>query len=61
MLERLSAFRQRESAFTRSASHELRTPLTAMKLQLSSYREGYAGAEETFAVLEGEVDTDDAP
>ena len=56
MLERLSAFRQRESAFTRSASHELRTPLTAMKLQLSSYREGYAGAEETFAVLEGEVE-----
>ena len=55
MLERLAAFRGRESAFTRNASHELRTPLTAMKLQLSSYREGYAGADETFAVLEGEV------
>ena len=56
MLSRLSAFRQRESDFTRSASHELRTPLTSMKLQLSSYREGYADAEETLGVLEGEVE-----
>ena len=56
MLARLANFRERESAFTRNASHELRTPLTAMKLQLSAYREGYAGAEETFDVLEGEVE-----
>ena len=56
MLERLSAFRERESSFTRSASHELRTPLTSMTLHLSSYREGYADAEETVAVLEEEVE-----
>lgn len=55
MLERLSAFQQRESLFTRSASHELRTPLTSMTLQLSSHREGYASAEETFRILEEEV------
>ena len=56
MLSRLSAFRQRESDFTRNASHELRTPLTSMTLHLSSYREGYADAEETVAVLEEEVE-----
>ena len=56
MLARLSNFRERESAFTRNASHELRTPLTAMKLQLSAYRAGYAGVEETVGVLEGEVE-----
>ena len=56
MLARLANFRERESAFTRNASHELRTPLTAMKLQLSAYRAGYAGVEETVGVLEGEVE-----
>ncbi len=55
MLSRLAAFRARESDFTRSASHELRTPLASMTLHLSSYREGYADAEETVAVLEEEV------
>ena len=55
MLERLSAFRERESTFTRSASHELRTPLTAMRLHLDSQREGYTTTEETFAALEQEV------
>ena len=55
MLARLAAFRQRESSFTRNASHELRTPLASMTLHLSSYREGYADAEETVAVLEEEV------
>ena len=56
MLERLSAFREREAMFTRSASHELRTPLAAMKLQLSSQREGYAEVGETLAALEREVE-----
>ena len=55
MLARLSAFRERESDFTRNASHELRTPLASMTLHLSSYREGYANADETVAVLEEEV------
>ena len=56
MLERLTAFRVREMAFTRNASHELRTPLAAMKLHLSSYREGYENAEETLSVLDEEVE-----
>ena len=56
MLERLSAFRVRESTFTRNASHELRTPLAAMRLHLSAYREGYEKAEETLAVLDEEVE-----
>ena len=56
MLERLAAFRVRESAFTRNASHELRTPLAAMRLHLSSYREGYENAEETLSVLDEEVE-----
>ena len=56
MLERLAAFRARESAFTRSASHELRTPLTAMKLHLGSLRAGYTTTEETVAALEQELD-----
>ena len=56
MLERLAAFRARESAFTRSASHELRTPLTSMKLHLSSYRQGYGSTEETLATLDQEVE-----
>jgi len=36
MLERLGAFRLRESEFTRHAAHELRTPLTALQLQLDA-------------------------
>lgn len=56
MLERLAAFGARESSFTRNASHELRTPLAAMRLHLSSYREGYGSAEETLSVLDEEVE-----
>ncbi len=56
MLERLAAFRVRESTFTRNAAHELRTPLAAMRLHLSSYREGYGSAEETLSVLDEEVE-----
>ena len=56
MLERLAAFGARENSFTRNASHELRTPLAAMRLHLSSYREGYGSAEETLSVLNEEVE-----
>ena len=55
MLERLAAFRWREAEFTRHASHELRTPLTAMRLELTSYRAGYASAEDVIPSLEREV------
>ena len=55
MLERLAAFHWREAEFTRHASHELRTPLTAMRLELTSYRAGYASAEDVIPSLEREV------
>lgn len=56
MMERLSAFRQRETQFTRNASHELRTPLTAITLQLSALDQGYASPQETLAVVREEVE-----
>lgn len=56
MLERLSAFRQRETEFTRNAAHELRTPLTALRLQLDSQKQGLATAEETLSVVQEEVE-----
>jgi signal transduction histidine kinase len=52
MLERLSAFRQRESEFINNASHELRTPITAMTLNIGTYREGLQSAKETIDDLE---------
>ncbi|WP_034341616.1 sensor histidine kinase [Deinococcus misasensis] len=56
MLDRLSAYRTRETEFTRNASHELRTPLTAMKLHLGSWKAGYANPEETLGTIEEEVE-----
>ncbi|GIW33875.1 HAMP domain-containing sensor histidine kinase [Meiothermus sp.] len=56
MLERLSAFRERETQFTRNAAHELRTPLTAVRLQLDSQQQGLASPEETLAVVREEVE-----
>jgi signal transduction histidine kinase len=55
MLERLGAYRQRESEFTNNASHELRSPLAALTLNLSAHREGLQSAEETLAVVNSEV------
>ena len=56
MLERLSAFRQRETEFTRNAAHELRTPLTSLRLQLGALEQGLASPEETLAVVREEVE-----
>lgn len=56
MLERLSAFRQRETEFTRNAAHELRTPLTAIRLQLDSQHQGLSTPEETLSVVQEEVE-----
>jgi signal transduction histidine kinase len=56
MLERLSAFRQRETEFTRNAAHELRTPLTAIRLQLDSQKQGLSTPEETLSVVQEEVE-----
>ncbi|WP_027882334.1 sensor histidine kinase [Meiothermus rufus] len=56
MLERLAAFRQRETEFTRSAAHELRTPLAALRLQLDAHRQGLASSQETLEVVAQEVE-----
>ncbi|RDI94499.1 sensor histidine kinase [Meiothermus sp. QL-1] len=56
MMERLSAFRQREAEFTRHAAHELRTPLTAIRLQLDAQKQGLLSAEETLAAVREEVE-----
>ncbi|AWR85281.1 sensor histidine kinase [Meiothermus taiwanensis] len=56
MLERLSAFRQRETEFTRNAAHELRTPLTSLRLQLDALQQGLASPEETLSVVREEVE-----
>lgn len=56
MLERLSAFRQREVEFTRHAAHELRTPLTAIRLQLDAHQQGLSTPEETLSVVREEVE-----
>lgn len=55
MLERLQAYRLRETEFTRHASHELRTPLTAIGLEVSSYREGLCNAEDALNAIEREA------
>lgn len=56
MLSRLSAFRQRETEFTRNAAHELRTPLTSLRLQLDALQQGLASPEETLSVVREEVE-----
>lgn len=56
MLERLSAFRQRETEFTRNAAHELRTPLTSLRLQLDALQQGLASPEETLSVVREDVE-----
>ena len=55
-MERLAAFRQRETEFTRNASHELRIPLTTMHLQITSFEHGYADPVETINSLKEEVE-----
>ena len=52
MLERLGAFRSRETEFINNASHELKTPITAMMLGIGAYRQGVQSASETIDDLE---------
>ncbi len=56
MLERLAAFLQRETEFTRNAAHELRTPLAAIRLQLDSHQQGLSTPEETLEAVREEVE-----
>ncbi len=56
MLERLQAFRERETGFTRTAAHELRTPLTAMRAQLEAQAQGWTTPEEALATARTQVE-----
>jgi signal transduction histidine kinase len=56
MLTRLSAFRERETEFTRHASHELRTPITAMRAQLDANKHGWVTDAEVLQTASEQVD-----
>jgi signal transduction histidine kinase len=56
MLERLQAFRTRETSFTRTAAHELRTPLTAMRAQLEAQAQGWTTPEEALTTARTQVE-----
>ena len=56
MLSRLSAFRDRETEFTRHASHELRTPLTAMRAQLDANKHGWVTDAEVLQTADEQVE-----
>ena len=56
MLTRLSAFRERETEFTRHASHELRTPLTALRAQLDANRHGWVTDAEVLQTADEQVE-----
>jgi signal transduction histidine kinase len=56
MLERLQAFRTRETSFTRTAAHELRTPLTAMRAQLEAQAQGWTTPEEALSTARTQVE-----
>jgi len=56
MLERLAAFRQRETEFVRHAAHELRTPLTALRAQVDANREHWVSDAELVATVDEQVE-----
>ena len=56
MLTRLSAFRERETEFTRHASHELRTPLTALRAQLDANKHGWVTDAEVLQTASEQVE-----
>ncbi len=56
MLERLAAFRQRETEFVRHAAHELRTPLTALRAQVDANREHWISDAELIGTVDEQVE-----
>ncbi|MGY2896019.1 ATP-binding protein [Deinococcus sp. UYEF24] len=56
MLERLSAFRQRETEFVRHAAHELKTPLTALRAQVDANREHWVTDAELIQTVDEQVE-----
>lgn len=55
MLQRLSAFRQRETEFVRHASHEFRTPLAALRAQVDANAHGWISDAELIATVDQQV------
>ena len=56
MLERLSAFRQRETEFVRHAAHELRTPLAALRAQVDANHQHWISDQELIQTVDEQVD-----
>lgn len=56
MLERLAAFRQRETEFVRHAAHELKTPLTALRAQVDANREHWVSDAELISTVDEQVE-----
>ncbi|GAA4018895.1 hypothetical protein GCM10022631_35050 [Deinococcus rubellus] len=56
MLQRLSAFRQRETEFVRHASHEFRTPLAALRAQVDANAQGWISDAELIATVDQQVE-----
>jgi len=56
MLERLSAFRQRETEFVRHAAHELRTPLAALRAQVDANQQQWISDQELIQTVDEQVD-----
>lgn len=56
MLQRLSAFRQRETEFVRHASHEFRTPLAALRAQVDANAHGWISDAELIATVDQQVE-----
>ena len=56
MLERLAAFRQRETEFVRHAAHELKTPLTALRAQVDANREHWVSDAELIHTVDEQVE-----
>ena len=56
MLERLAAFRQRETEFVRHAAHELRTPLAALRAQVDANREHWISDAELIGTVDEQVE-----
>ncbi len=56
MLERLQAFRERETMFVRYAAHELRTPLAAMQTQFDAQENGWVSETEALTSARKQVE-----
>lgn len=56
MLERLAAFRQRETEFVRHAAHEFRTPLAALRAQIDANAQDWISDAELIGTVDRQVE-----